>query len=280
MTRVLITGASGQLGRELVATFADLEVTGCGHADFDIADRSAVLAAMHAARPDIVVHAAAWTDVDGCEAVPDRAFAVNTMASRHVAEGARRIGAHVVLLSTDYVFDGTKEGPYQEWDDPSPLSVYGRSKRAAELALDPGSTVVRTSWVFGRHGSNMVKTVLRLASTPGELRFVDDQLGCPTAATDLAAVIRELAVARRPGTFHVTNQGATTWFQLARDILAAAGDDPSRVVGISSAELARPAPRPRNSVLDNAALRLSGIAQPTDHHAPLELLVKELTSRP
>jgi dTDP-4-dehydrorhamnose reductase len=276
MTRVLVTGAAGQLGRELVESFADLDVTGCGREQLDVTDRGSVIAALHAIGPDVVVHSGAWTDVDGCELDPDRAFAVNAMGTRHVADGARQVGAHVVYISTDYVFDGTKPAPYHEWDEPSPVSVYGRSKRGGELELDPGSAIVRTSWLFGQHGPNIVKTVLRLGATPGELRFVDDQLGCPTSAADLAAVVRELAVARLPGTFHVTNQGATTWFQLARDILSFAGEDPSRVVAITSADLDRPAPRPCNSVLDNAALRSSGIAQPTDHRVPLEQLVKEL----
>lgn len=278
MTRVVVTGAGGQLGHELLEAFADLDAVGLTHAQLDVADRDAVLGALTGLRPDVVVHAAAWTAVDACEADPDRAFAVNALGCRHVAEGARRIGAHVVAVSTDYVFDGTKDGPYDEWDEPAPQSVYGRSKLAGERELDPGSTIVRTSWVFGRHGGNFVKTVLRLAAEPGELRMVDDQRGCPTAAGDLAAQLRQLAAERRPGVFHVTNQGATSWFELARDVLRLAGDDPSRVKPISSAELDRPAVRPANSVLDNRALRLAGIPLAPDHREPLERLVKELVT--
>jgi len=197
-----------------------------------------------------------------------------------VADAARRVGARVTYLSTDYVFDGTKAGPYDEWDAPNPRSVYGRSKRAGELELDPDATVVRTSWVFGAHGGNMVKTVLRLAGQPGELRFVDDQRGCPTAAADLAGVVRHLVTARLPGTFHVTNQGATTWYRFARDIVEAAGHDPARVVPVGTADLdpPRPAPRPANGVLDNAALRLMGLPVLPDHHEPMARLVKELLS--
>jgi dTDP-4-dehydrorhamnose reductase len=278
VSRVLVTGAGGQVGRELVDAFAGLDVVAAGHDRLDVGDRDAVLGAVTSLRPDVVVHAGAWTAVDACEGDPDRARRVNALGTRHVADGARRVGAHVVYVSTDYVFDGTKAGAYDEWDDAAPTSVYGRTKWGGELELDPGSTVVRTSWVFGRHGANFVKTVLRLAAEPGELRMVEDQRGCPTSAADLATVIRTLAVGRLPGVFHVTNQGATTWCQLARDILAVAGDDPARVVGITSGELGRPAPRPANSVLDNAALRLSGIPLPPDHHDPLEQLVKELTS--
>jgi len=278
MTKVLVTGSGGQVGTELLAAFSGLEVVGATHEQLDVADRDAVVGAITTLRPDIVVHAAAWTAVDACEADADRAFAVNALGTRSVADGARRVRAHVVYVSTDYVFDGTKAAPYHEWDETGPLSVYGQSKLAGERELDPGSTVVRTSWVFGRTGANIVKTVLRLAREPGELQFVDDQRGCPTDAADLAGAVRRVAIARLPGVFHVTNQGATTWFQLARDVLAAAGDDPSRVVPITSGALSRPAQRPANSVLDNAVLRLSGLPLLPDHHEPLERLVKELVT--
>ena len=285
--RVLVTGAGGQVGRELVAAFAAAgrdEVAAFDHARLDVGDRDAVLQAIGAVRPDAVVHAAAWTAVDACEADPGRAYRDNALATRHVAEGARLVGARVCYLSTDYVFGGTATAPYTEWDAVGPRSVYGRSKLGGEAELDPGSTVVRTSWVCGRSGANVVKTVLRLAETrddagrPKELAFVDDQHGCPTFADDLAAMVRSLVVARLPGTFHVTNQGATTWHRFAADVLAAAGHDPSRVRPVATADLVppRPAPRPAYSVLDNAALRLSGVPLLADHHEPLERLVKEL----
>jgi dTDP-4-dehydrorhamnose reductase len=176
------------------------------------------------------------------------------------------------------VFDGTKATPYVEWDAPNPQSVYGRSKLGGERELHPGSTLVRTSWVCGRHGPNMVKTVLRLAAERDELAFVDDQRGCPTFAADLAAKILELVVDRRPGLFHVTNQGAVSWFEFAREVLEAAGLDPGRVRPVSTAELTppRPAPRPANSVLDNAALRLSGLAPLPHHRESLDRLVRRL----
>ncbi|HYD09723.1 MAG TPA: dTDP-4-dehydrorhamnose reductase, partial [Acidimicrobiales bacterium] len=219
---VLVTGAAGQLGRELVPALEGRgrEVVGTTSATMDLTDRDAVVGTITALQPDVVVASAAWTDVDGCEGDPARAHLVNAMGVRHVADGARRVGAHVVLLSTDYVFDGTLDRPYDEWDAPDPQSAYGRSKRGGELELDPGWAIVRTSWLFGRHGSNIVKTILRLAaaSPDGELRFVDDQRGCPTEAADLAGVIARLAVGRLPGTFHVTNQGPTTWFELARSV--------------------------------------------------------------
>ena len=277
--RVLITGTGGQLGHDLVEAFADHDTVATTHGQLDVADRDAVLAAITELRPDAVVHAGAWTDVDGCETDPDRAFRTNALGTRHVVEGARIAGARVCYVSTDYVFDGTGDRPWVEWDAPAPLSVYGRSKLGGERELDPGDTIVRTSWVCGAYGRNFVKTMLRAAAERDELTVVDDQHGCPTFTSDLAGAVRRLVVARLPGTFHVTNQGATTWFGFARAIVAAAGHDPAKVRPIATADLrpARPAPRPANSVLDNAALRLSGLPLLPDWHDPLTRLVKELT---
>lgn len=279
--RVLITGAAGQVGRELDTTFAAAghHVTATDQATLDIADRDAVLAAVTAIQPDVVVNAAAWTAVDACEGDPDRAFGLNALAVRHVVEGARRVEAHVCHLSTDYVFDGDQPDPYREWDPPCPRSVYGRSKLGGEHELDASSTIVRTSWVCGAHGSNMVKTILRLAGEHDRLTFVSDQRGHPTFAADLAMAIRDLVVDRRPGLFHVTNQGAVSWYEFAQEVLELAGLDPARVQPTTTAELTppRPAPRPANSVLDNAALRLSGLPLLAHHREPLERLVRRLT---
>ncbi len=281
--RVLVTGAGGQLGREVVDVFtagSHHEVLACDHGSLDVGDRDRCMQVIGTFAPDAVVHAAAWTDVDRCQSDLDRAWRVNALGTRHVAEAARLVGARVCYLSTDYVFDGTGDRPYNEWDDTNPLSVYGRSKRAGETALGPDDTILRTSWVCGRHGNNFVKTVLRVVGAGKEMKVVDDQHGCPSFADDLAGMIHRLVVGRRPGLFHVTNQGPTTWYQFAADIAAAAGLDPSLVKPIPSAELrpVRAAPRPANSVLDNAALRLSGIPLLDDHHVPLERLVKELVA--
>jgi dTDP-4-dehydrorhamnose reductase len=184
-----------------------------------------------------------------------------------------------VHVSTDYVFDGSTPTPYVEWDATNPISSYGRSKRGGELEVDPASTIVRTAWVCGAHGGNMVKTVLRLADRP-ELAFVDDQRGSPSFTADLAEAIRRLAVARLPGTFHVTNQGETTWYGFVREILELSGNDPDKVRPITTAELdpPRPAPRPANSVLDNAALRLGGLPLLPHYRDSLARLLKELSS--
>lgn len=279
MTRVLITGAGGQVGRALVDAFADTgcDVVAADRAALDVGNRDVAVGAITALRPDVIIHAAAWTDVDACESDPDRAYRVNALGTRHVADGARRVGAHLVAISTDYVFDGRTDRPYLEWDPCNPLSVYGRSKRAGELEVDPGAAIVRTTWVFGRD-AGVVPAVLRLAAEGAPLRFVSDQRACPTFVDDLALALRDLALSRRPGTFHVTNQGATTPLDLARETLRLAGDDPARVVPVTSQELARPAPRPARSDLDNAALRLSGLPLLPDHRESLERLVKELVA--
>lgn len=278
--KVLLTGGSGQLGRELRTAFEGHEVVAPPQAVLDLRDRDSVLQCITAVGPDAVVHAGAFTDVDGCEREPDLALRINALGTRHVADGARLVGARVLYVSTDYVFPGDAGRPYDEWDATGPLSAYGRSKLGGERELDPGSTVVRTSWVCGRHGRNFVKTMLRAAAVAGPegLRVVDDQHGSPTFADDLARMVAFLAVARLPGTFHVTNQGATTWHGFARDIVAAAGLDPDMVHPISTSDLdpPRPAPRPAYSVLDNAALRLSGVPLLPDYHEPLDRLVKEL----
>lgn len=279
--RILVTGAGGQLGTDLVRMGGRHEIIAATSGALDVGDRDSALAAITSTAPDLIIHAAAWTAVDACEADPARAFQVNALGCRNVAEGARIAGAHVVAVSTDYVFDGSKREPYVEWDTPGPLSVYGRSKLAGEqemLAALPGATIARTAWVCGAHGANMLKTILRLAAGDGQLRFVDDQRGCPTFTEDLAAMLIQLGVSRRPGVFHVTNQGPTTWFGFARDVLLAAGHDPERVVPITTAQLTppRPAPRPANSVLDNAVLRMSGVPLLPDFHDPLERTVKAL----
>jgi dTDP-4-dehydrorhamnose reductase len=282
--KVLVTGASGQVGaeiEELLRGTRQNELLALNHSELDISDRERVLQVTGEWEPDVIINAAAYTAVDACEDHVDQAFAINALGPRHLAEGARLVGSHLVHISTDYVFDGTSALPYLEWDPTNPLSVYGRSKLAGEreaLSLLPGAAVVRSSWICGRFGHNMVKTVLRLAQSDGPLRFVDDQRGCPTFAGDLAAMVVRLAIGRLPGVFHVTNQGPTSWHGFARDVLAAAGQDPGRVIAIKTTDLdpPRPAPRPANSVLDNAALRLLGLPLLADYHEPLERTVKYL----
>jgi dTDP-4-dehydrorhamnose reductase len=278
--RVLVTGAAGQLGHDCVSRFvaSGHDVIGCGRAELDVGDRDAVLSVVTALRPAAVVHCAAWTAVDACEADPDRAWRDNALAVRWMAETTRRVGAHLCYVSTDYVFSGDKTSPYDEWDAPDPRSVYGRSKWAGEREAGPESTIVRTSWVCGLHGNNMVKTILRLAGVHDRLRFVADQRGHPSFTEDIAAMMYRLVVDRRPGVHHVTNQGPVSWFEFAQEVLLAAGLDPARVDPITTAELdpPRPAPRPANSVLDNAVLRVAGLPLLADFREPLSRLVTQL----
>ena len=301
--RILITGANGQLGQDLLDCLAGRVPVGgrrcallgpegprdgLGHevlaTDIDtmrVDDRDAVLTTFSAFRPELVLHGGAFTAVERCESEVDAAYAVNATGTRHIAEAAALVGAHVVYVSTDYVFDGSAARPYREWDAPSPNSVYGASKLAGERECRPGSTIVRTSWLCGAHGANMVVTALRLAGGEGMLRFVNDQHGSPTFTADLAPAVVTLGLDRRPGTFHVTNSGATTWWGLVRAVLEEAGADPERVLPIGTSELDPPqvAPRPAYSVLDNMALRLSGLPALPDWRDGLARLVPALKAR-
>ena len=261
--RILVTGAGGQVGAEVAAHLPHHEVIALDRARCDLTDRHSVEQAVAAAAPAAVVNCAAWTDVDGCEADPRRAVLVNALGVRNLAAACARAGAHLVHVSTDYVFSGEKDGPYDEWDEPGPRSVYGRSKLGGEreVARHAGSwSIARTSWVFGRRGRNFVDTIVGRAREGAPLRVVDDQQGCPTYAPDLAGALARLAVERRVGIYHVTNQGACTWHELAAAAVELAGLDPSVVGTTTTAELGRPAPRPANSVLSGAAWAAAGMA--------------------
>ena len=281
--RVLITGAGGQLGIDVAAACAVAgdEVFAFDREGLDIGSRSAAHNAITSLRPEAVINCAAWTAVDACEGDPDRALALNGTAVRWLAEASHRAGAHLVQVSTDYVFDGTLDRPYHEWDDTDPQSVYGLTKLIGEqeaLVLGLSATVVRTSWVCGRNGSNMVKTVMRLADAHPQMSFVDDQFGHPTFTHDLAPVLRRLALDRLSGVVHATNQGACSWYQFAGEVVAAMGKDPAMVQPIATVDLqpARPAPRPANSVLDNTVLRMAGFAPTRDFREPLRETVAAL----
>jgi dTDP-4-dehydrorhamnose reductase len=277
--KLLITGANGQLGHELVrATIAaGHEVVATSHETLDITDKTAVDDVITSARPDVVIHAAAWTAVDACESEPEKALLVNGTATKFIADAAHAVGAHVVYISTDYVFDGSKASAYDESDATNPQSVYGSSKLAGEKALGATDAIVRISWVCGFYGANMVKTILRLAEQP-QLKFVDDQIGNPTFADDAAEMIVRLATEKRPGTWHVTNQGEVSWFEFAREVLIAGGFDADKVAPIKTHELQppRPATRPFNSVLNNASLKNAGIALLPDFREPLARLVSQI----
>jgi dTDP-4-dehydrorhamnose reductase len=279
--KVLVTGAGGQLGIDVVGHFMAMgdEVIAADRAVLDIADPDAVRRAIESTRPDAVVNAAAYTAVDACETHAELAMRINGTAVGHLAAACADVGAHLVHVSTDYVFDGTLDRPYREDDRPNPMSAYGRTKLAGEIAAGPDAAIARTSWVCGAHGDNMVKLVLRLAGEVDELAFVDDQRGCPTFTADLAPALRRLALDRRSGVHHLTNQGAVSWYEFVQEVLRAAGHDPAMVRPITTAELdpPRPAPRPANSVLDNAVWRAAGLPILRDFRQPLAEVVAQLS---
>ena len=281
--KLLITGATGQLGTDLVlsAQKSGHQVIATIHADLDITDKSQVDRVVGEAKADAIIHAAAWTAVDACESDPQRAMSVNRDGTANIVSAARKSGSRVIYISTDYVFDGTKPTPYIESDLPNPQSVYGASKLAGEQQLDlTTDQIVRISWVCGEHGANMVKTILRLAATNPTLTFVDDQIGSPTFTSDAAPMIIEMATAGLAGIWHVTNQGSTSWFGFARDVLTCAGLDADRVIATTTKLLqpARPAKRPTNSVLENAQMYKANLTLLDDYHIPLQRLVDVLTS--
>jgi dTDP-4-dehydrorhamnose reductase len=249
--RLLVTGAAGMLGTDVVAAAAARhDVVPFTRTELDITDRDAVRAAVGDTAPDAIINCAAWTDVDAAEADEAAATRINGDGAGHLAAAADEAGAHVVHVSTDYVFGGDATEPYVESAPTGPIGAYGRSKLAGEVAVSavPGHAIVRTAWVFGRHGKNFVETMLRLGAERDEVTVVDDQLGCPTYTGHLAAALVRVAEQRARGVLHVTGGGQCTWRDLAVATFAAAGLS-VRVNRGSSADLGRPAPRPAYSVL-------------------------------
>lgn len=261
--KVLVTGAGGMLAADLVPVLqaARHEVVACGRERLDVRDAQQARAVLEAERPAVVIHCAAYTNVDGAEADPEAAFLVNRDGARHVAAACRAVGAAMVYVSTDYVFDGTAREPYRVDAPPNPLGVYGKSKLAGELAVREALEahfIVRTSWLYGRGGKNFVDTMRRLGREKPELAVVDDQLGSPTWTQPLAEAIAHLIATTRYGVYHATGQGSCSWCGLTREIMALEGLA-TPVRPITTAELGRPAPRPLYSVLDNSALAAAGV---------------------
>lgn len=263
--RFLVTGASGQLGSEVVNALDGQDVVAPTSASVDLVDPGAVSTIVVDSQPDAIINCAAFTSVDGCEQDADTAHVVNGEAPGALAEAAGEVGAHLVQVSTDYVFRGDKSAPYLEHDEPDPQSVYGRTKLAGERAVaaaDGSWTIVRTAWVFGRRGRSFPEWVLESARAGRDIPAVSDHRGSPTSALDLAPILIEAAERRTPGIAHVVNAGACTWYELAREVLTLAGLDPARVTSTTWSALDRPAPRPANSVL--GTLGTSGL--PTLRH--------------
>jgi dTDP-4-dehydrorhamnose reductase len=263
--RVTIFGASGLLGKALMREWSGDTVTGLTSHAADIRDGKRVLEVVQEARPEWIVLAAAYTDVDGCESKPELAFAVNRDGAVNVAAAAKQVGARLVFLSSDYVFDGTKTTPYETGDARKPQSVYGRTKAEAEvrlLELMPDCCIARTSWLFGVGGKCFPDTILKLAASRPTLDVVNDQRGSPTYAEDLARAIIQLCRKNATGIVHATNSGDCSWFEFAEEIVSRAGLG-TTVRPVSSQQMARPAPRPAYSVLSPARLRALGIEMPS-----------------
>jgi dTDP-4-dehydrorhamnose reductase len=261
--RILITGAKGQLGQELHRVLRGEDVIQANRPDFELTD-PALSSKIAATRPDLVIHAAGYTDVDGCERDPATAYAVNAQGTRRVAEGAAKANARLIYLSTDYVFDGKKAEPYTERDPVNPLNVYGRSKLAGEEEAVKGcrrTLVLRTSWLYGVHGNNFVKTILSLAATQPELRVVVDQRGSPTYARHLAHVIAGLIRSDLTGVIHAGGEGECSRYEFAKATFQDAGLK-CRVVPISTAESGRLALRPPYSALSTVLLHQHGLSLP------------------
>jgi dTDP-4-dehydrorhamnose reductase len=260
--RVLVIGATGLLGKVLLEQWGSDEVTGAGSHDADVRDPEQLRRLFARSRPEWTVLAAAFADVDGCEKDPERAHEVNCVGAANVARAAREATSKLLFLSTDYVFDGKKNAPYEPEDAMNPLNTYGRSKAEAEKEIReilPECCIVRTSWLFGANGKCFPNTILELAESRNKLSVVADQTGCPTFNRDLASGIVKLVRANAQGPIHATNQGACSWFEFACEILRVAGRNSVVVSPARSEDVPRPARRPEYSVLSGTSLEKLGM---------------------
>jgi dTDP-4-dehydrorhamnose reductase len=265
--KILITGSKGQLGLELNRQLSALRDNGealelilTDLSELDIANQPQVNHLLRTEQPQVVVNCAAYTNVDGCEADENTAFRINALGARNLAVAATAVGAKIVQVSTDYVFDGTNPAPRREYDPVNPQSVYGRSKLWGEqlvAATNQRHFIVRTAWLYGE-GYNFVRTMLRLAAEREELQVVRDQVGSPTGTVDLARCIIGLIRTEAYGVYHATAEGQCSWYELAVKIMELSGRK-VKIIPITTEQLNRPAPRPKFSVLDNFALRLIGL---------------------
>lgn len=279
--RVTIFGATGLLGKALLKEWKQDEVFGVGSKDADIRDAQAVSQVIKQTRPDWIVLAAAYTDVDGCETNRHVAFEVNCRGAVNVAQAAKESSSRLMFVSTDYVFDGTSTVPYEIDAPRAPRSVYGQSKAEAEvrlLELLPQCSIVRTSWLFGAGGKCFPDTMLKLAESWSEIAVVEDQRGSPTHAPDLARVMKQLCHRDAAGFVHVTNRGNCSWFEFAQEIIARAGLD-TRIKPTTSDQFVRPAERPKYSVLSAASLNAYGITMPTWQEALDEYVAERPESK-
>lgn len=257
--RIFLTGANGQLGRELQKRLQGTEFLATDMQELDITNEAAVAAMIGQYRPDAVIHGAAWTQVDAAEEKVDIAYKVNAIGTQNIAMACRECGAKMVYISTDYVFDGKLGRAYVETDATHPLSVYGKSKYAGEVLARQANDrlfVLRTAWLYG-DGPNFVRTMLKFGQEREELQVVDDQFGCPTSTVDLAEAVLRLLDTNRYGTYHAVNSGVTTWYGFAKKIFELSDNTKVKVTPVTTEQFVRPAPRPAYSPLDTRLLRLA-----------------------
>ncbi|TXK76904.1 dTDP-4-dehydrorhamnose reductase [Paenibacillus sp. N3.4] len=277
--KIAVTGANGQLGQDVVKLLgAKHEVHGLGREQLDITNEIECLEVLKALKPDVIIHSAAYTAVDLAETEVDTAYRINADGTRNVAVAAEEIGAKLCYISTDYVFDGTTATAYKEDDSTNPQSVYGNSKRVGEQhvqALSSKYFIVRTSWVYGIHGANFVKTMLDLAATRDSLKVVSDQYGSPTYTVDLALFLEELIQTDFYGIYHASNSGVCSWYEFACAIFEESGVK-INVDPCTTEEFPRPAPRPRNSAMEHGAIRANGLEDLRPWREGLKAFLKEL----
>jgi len=259
--RILVLGSNGQLGSEICRIMQEEDIIPARRCDADITQLSQVVEFACRLRPDIIINAAGYTDVDRCERDRERAFLDNAIGARNAAIASHKAGAELIHISTDYVFDGNKDGPYIECDLPRPLNIYGWSKLLGEkmaMEQNPNAFILRTAWLYGSVGRNFPKTILALAQEKEEIRVVNDQWGTPSYAGDVARQIKLLMDTKSYGLYHCTSQGGCTWYDYAREIINLAGLQ-VRLAPVASSDYPRPERRPANSVLDNLMLRAQGL---------------------
>jgi dTDP-4-dehydrorhamnose reductase len=284
--KVLVTGSAGQLGQDLVHLLQQQghEVLGCDRQEMDITDLDQCTEVISGFSPDAVIHCAAHTAVDIAETDVDAAYLINATGSRNVALAAEKSGAKLVYISTDYVFDGMGTQPYHEYDNTDPQSIYGKSKRAGEILVQSLSSkffIVRTSWVYGKYGNNFVKTMLKLGQEKPLLQVVDDQQGSPTYTVDLARFLLELIQTEKYGIYHASNSESCTWYEFTQAIFAEAEDIlglkfTAKLEPCATEQFPRPAPRPRNSVMEHLAIRTNGFEDIRPWRAGLRDFLLEL----
>lgn len=261
VTTILVTGAKGQLGSDLVNVLklSGYQVFGMGKTELDVTNEEEVNKVLTLLKPDIIIHCAAYTQVDKAESEPDLAFLINAIGTRNIAIAAEKVDSKLVYISTDYVFDGNSTKPYHEFSSVSPINIYGSSKLAGEMMVRDFHSkffIIRTSWVFGINGNNFVKRMLQLSEEKETLKVVNDQTGCPTYTVDLSVCILQLIETNKYGIYHVSNTGSCTWFDFAKEVFRQT-NKAVKLEPCTSEEFSRLAKRPLNSVIDQMGIRIN-----------------------